>query len=382
MRLAAILSGVAIALAAPVSANPESIAPSGWKRTDQSNLVVYRAASGEEVMVFRTLDRDSDPAASVQELTDAMTGKAAMVAESPARTIGIVHVQDVEYSQRNIRMKGRISAVRKGDGSVLVLAHLAPKSAAGLVGRMDQAVAKMGALASPGGAAQVARSPLPKASDPQPVAPTKRGQSAQKVLFELKYSYGVGGAVYPTYHLVALLEGGTAAKLGSYAVDDVDVSAIRRKKSSDVGTWRNSGRNVQVRWADGDTSELKPNVGPPTALPAARLLPGTYQAVGGGGNTALGGQVLTAQVKQFTFLSNGTFSQSSNKSASSSAAVARARSGNAGRWELDGATLTLTYGDGRVVRTSVFYSGSAKPKGKFGRYGVLWIGGEDYKRVR
>ncbi|MEL6878176.1 MAG: hypothetical protein AAGL68_08780, partial [Pseudomonadota bacterium] len=133
---------------------------------------------------------------------------------------------------------------------------------------------------------------------------------------------------------------------------------------------------------DGDTSELKPTVGPPRPLPGRNNLVGRYQAIGGGGNIALGGGTLTAQVKEFNFRSDGTFSHSSKKSASSGAGVGRSQSGSAGRWSLSGPTLTLTYRDGRTVRTSVFYSGSRKPGAKFGRYGVLWIGGDDYRRVR
>ncbi len=360
-------------------ADPSQVAPASWSRSESTGLTIYQAPSGGEVMVFRSMADATDPAASVKEFADIMTGKADRLIRSDARAQGAVNVQDVEYERRNILMRGRITGVLQGDGSLLVLAHLAPASATGLAQRMEEATKNMAALAASGGAAPVARRPPPPVTT---APPASSGQSARRVMFELKYKYGVGGAAYPTYDLVALLKDGTAAKLGSYAVDNVDVSAIRRSKASDVGTWRNAGGNVQVRWSDGDMTELKPNVGPPTALPASRHLSGTYQAIGGGGNTALGGQVLTAQVKQFTFRSNGTFSQSSSKSASSGAGAGGARSATSGRWQLDGSTLTLSYGNGRVVRTSVFYSGSRKASAKFGRYGVLWIGGEDFKRVR
>ncbi len=363
----------------PLHADPSQVAPEDWNRSENNSLTIYQAPTGAEVMVFRTYDKGASAAASVQDFADIMTDRADSVVRSDPSTVGALNVQDVEYVSRNVPMLGRVIGVRQNDGSVLVMAHLGPKFAAGLAQRIDAATEKMAALVLPGAAATAAsQAPTPT----RPNSPRTRGQTAQRVMFELKYKYGVGGAVYPTYDLVALMDGGTAAKLGSYAVDDVSVSAIRRARASDVGTWRSSGRNVQVRWSDGDTSDLKPTVGPPTALPAARHLNGTYQAVGGGGNTALGGQVLTAQVKQFTFNANGTFGQSSSKSASSGAGVGGTRSATSGRWALSGSTLTLTYGNGKVVRTSVFYSGSAKPRGKFGRYGVLWIGGEDYKRVR
>ncbi len=197
------------------------------------------------------------------------------------------------------------------------------------------------------------------------------------MLFELNYKYGVGGAAYPNYELVVLLQNGQAAKLGGYAVD-----AIRKRKPADVGRWQRAGREYRVRWEDGDTSDLKPTVGPPKPLPSASNLVGRFQAIGGGGNTALGGGTLTAQVKEFDFRRDGTFSHSNKKSASSGAGVGRSQSGSGGRWDLSGSTLTLTYRNGRTVRTSVFYSGARKPDAKGGRYGVLWIGGDDYRRVR
>ncbi|MEO0441005.1 MAG: hypothetical protein AAF067_09030, partial [Pseudomonadota bacterium] len=113
-----------------------------------------------------------------------------------------------------------------------------------------------------------------------------------------------------------------------------------------------------------------------------QALVGRFQAIGGGGNTALGGNVMTAQVKQFIFSREGRFSHSSTTSVSSSAAVGGSRSGTAGRWTLNGPTLTLTYDNGRKIRTSVFYSGSRKASARNGRFGVLWIGGDDFRRIK
>ncbi|MEL6528790.1 MAG: lipocalin family protein [Pseudomonadota bacterium] len=369
-------------IASPANANPDQVAPDGWQRSDNRGLTVFQSNPPGEVMVFRTFEAGSNTAEKVAVFTEIMTGNADRIVRSEASASGTLSVHDIEYVRRNITMQGKIIGVRQSDGQVLVMAYLAQKSAAGRAQRADAATQKMTALAGSGSSPTRTARPAPVPPSRATTPPPSGGRAAQRVMFELKYSYGVGGAVYPTYDLVALLPGGTAAKLGGYAPGNVDVAAIRRKKAADVGTWRNAGRNVRVRWSDGDTSDLKPSVGPPTPLPSARNLSGTYQAIGGDGNTALGGQVLTAQVKQFTFNSNGTFSQSSNKSASSGAGVGRSRSATSGRWQLDGATLTLTYGNGRVMRTSVYYSGSAKARGKFGRYGVLWIGGEDYKRVR
>ncbi|MEL7187908.1 MAG: hypothetical protein AAGK17_00030 [Pseudomonadota bacterium] len=376
------LAPLLIAFSAPLSASPENVAPAGWQRSERGSLVVYQSNPPGEVMMFRTFPNESDPAEQVALFTQIMTGNAQRIVRSDFSTDGPLHVQDVEYINRNVTMAGKIVAVRQSDGTVLAMAHVGEKSASGLAGRMQSATARMAALGDGSSAneprAATAAPPASQSGAPQTAA--LASPEVERVLFDLKYSYGVGGAVYPTYHLVALLKNGEAARLGSYAVDAIDVASIRREKRAHVGQWRRAGSQYNVRWGDGGTSEIKTSVGPPAALPSSSALNGTYQAIGGGGNTALGGQTLTAEVKQFTFRPNGTFVQSSSKTASAPRVAAGSRSGNAGRWSLEGPNLTLTYGNGKVVRTSVFYSANRKSTAKGGRYGVIWIGGEDYRR--
>ncbi len=385
--LALFAAALGTSISAPAAlANPAAVAPAGWERSESRGLIVYRSPSGREVMVFRVVAGVTDPAAALADLATTMTNGADQITVSSPSSAGSLAVHDVEYSKRGAAMRGKVIGVRQSNGEFLTVSHLAPKAEPGLSARMTASVQKMAALSGGSGSASTATaagSPAQSRPATTPVsAPKGRGPAVASVLFELSYKYGVGGAAYPNYELVALMKNGSAAKLGGYALDSVDLAAIRRQKSANVGTWQRAGANYRVRWGDGDTSDLKPTVGPPRALPGKSQLVGSYQAIGGGGNVALGGGTITAQVKQFNFRSDGTFSHSSKKTASSGAGVGRASSGTSGRWGLSGPNLTLQYGNGRVVRTTVFYSGSRKSSANFGRYGVLWIGGEDYKRVR
>ncbi len=144
------LAPVLIAFAAPVYASPESVAPEGWERSDRGSLVIYQSNPPGEVMMFRTFPEGSDPAEHVALFTLIMTGTAQRVVRSDYSTDGLLHIQDVEYVNRNATMAGKIIAVRQNDGTVLGMAHGGEKSAAGLATRMQTASARMAALGSRG----------------------------------------------------------------------------------------------------------------------------------------------------------------------------------------------------------------------------------------
>ena len=122
---------------------------------------------------------------------------------------------------------------------------------------------------------------------------------------------------------------------------------------------------------------IKGSVIPPRIVPDSRRLKGTYQSIGGGENTAMGGNVLTAAVKDLTFFGDGSFEQSNLNYATSPAGIGWARRGKSGSWTLKGSTLTLSYLDSKTVRTTLLLA--AKPSAP-DPLRVLWIGGKDYKR--
>lgn len=364
-----------LSLVAPMAfADLSHIAPTGWKKSQSGKMTIYQSPTGQEVMIFRYIEPGNNPAAEIARITNGMAQDGNIIS-SRAYKDDQLYIHDITYSKRSITMQGRVIGVKETTGQFLAMGHLAPESERGLSQRMAKAKTKMASLAS----SQSASSSRPSA----PIMPTSHAEvtaSAQKVLFDLKYKYGVGGAVYPTYSLVILLENGTAVKLGNFATNRIDVGAIRTDDPGNVGQWRRAGSEYHVQWEDGDTSKLKTSVGPPRALPNATKLIGTFQAIGGGGNTALGGQTLAVQAKSYSFFANGTFVHSNKTSVSSPAAVGGSNGATAGRWALDGPNLTLVYNNGRTYQTSVFFSDAKKSKGKNNRYDVIWIGGEDFKR--
>ncbi|MEO0441141.1 MAG: hypothetical protein AAF067_09720, partial [Pseudomonadota bacterium] len=260
-----LLGVVAIVQAVPplAMAEPTAVAPADWERSQNGAMTVFRSGTGREAMIFRNVADVTDAALAVKMIADGLTAKASIVIESQARSEKRLAIHDIEYQSRNIVMQGKVIGVHQSDGNFLVLAHLAPRSEPGLADRLQTSVQKMAGLAS--GSPQVAARPATMTAS-SPVATTKSGV-ASEILFDLSYKYGVGGAAYPVYDLVALYKDGTAAKLGGYPVDGIDLAALRQAGKGGLGRWRQSGAQILVNWSDGDTSKLKRTVGPPRPLP-------------------------------------------------------------------------------------------------------------------
>lgn len=275
-----------------------------------------------------------------------------------------------------------VSVAPRNGGGALALVHWLDPTAKNATRRVSDYAAELmkSAMsgAKPGESAQVN---VP-ADRPVPVAKIKRlnGPDVETFLFDLDYAYGAGGAAYPVYKPVVLYADGRVCKCLDTPVMNIDLSGTPTAK---LGRWRHSASDYELRVGDDKKwQRIKSTAGKPTALPSLRALRGRYQRLSGGGNTALGGDVVTARVRELEFGRDGRFVLGKQSLAASSAGVGGAHANESGRWSLNGHTLTLTFDHGEVLVTTVFYSDKRKPSADFGRYGVLWIGGEAYKRNR
>jgi hypothetical protein len=314
----------------------------------------------------------------------------AKVLNSRQRGSGPAIVLATVYQVGSSKRMLSVSVAQRNGGGALSLAHSVDPTLPEVASRVSNGGAAL-LQAAMQGQSLVARnsapspSPSPSSdpgSGPRAAAAVGSGLELERVLFDLDYKYGVGGAAYPVYKPVALFANGVACQCLDAAVEDINVEAVRRSKPKRVGKWRRKGSDYEVRWTGVAKPEtLKTKTGPPKALPDASALRGKYQSISGGGNAALGGAVVTANVKDLHFFGDGSFAQSNARLMQSSSATVSGKRGKAGVWSLQDSTLTLSYADGREVRTSVFYSAKRKNTANFGRYGVLWIGGEGFKRV-
>lgn len=347
-------------------ADPDTLGPPGWSREVKGALTQYNAPNGQERVVVREITSTDDPLAAAQEIVSGLGARASDCALQANRESAMC---DGIVAGSGFDLRIRAYAVRTGT-SLTSMLHMGLADAAGLESRFAASGDRIAALAT-GNTSSASSAPAPA-----PIAAPPAGSGKiDRVLFDLSYVGGIGGAVYPKYTPVYLFRNGEACRCADLAPGDVDTAALRRARPEDVGQWRKAGGEYAVQYADGDTDELDPSVGPPAPIPGGRLN-GRYGALGGGGNTALGGSVMVIASEDYDFRSDGTFYQETFGGGGNGSVTAGSTRGTVGKWRLDGATLSLEYPDGRTARTSVYWDS----KGDLvnGSPDVLWIGGDSY----
>lgn len=186
----------------------------------------------------------------------------------------------------------------------------------------------------------------------------------------LEYIAGVGGGIYPSYEPYVLLKDGSITDdLGYYPKSTQDMENWRRRKPRAWGRWTESGGRLSIRW---DVPARKPETWDKwfVARPAddGMRLSGHYGSIGGGGNTALGGDVMIAAWKSFRFSPDGRVESGGGAGGYNggggtgvSVATSSRRAPQQGRYTLNGYRLTIEFGDGR--RESMwFYCYPPSPK--------------------
>ncbi|MEO0365390.1 MAG: hypothetical protein AAF265_07865, partial [Pseudomonadota bacterium] len=203
-----------------------------------------------------------------------------------------------------------------------------------------------------------------------------------RVVFDLDYVGGVGGATYPRYEPVYLFAGGHACRCSEWAATDVTTDVLNAQPDTRRGRWISDGSVISIQYADGGKPEKVPATrGVPASVPPTPGILGVYQSVGGGGNVAFGGGTMTASANTLVFFEDGTFADKKNTYVTGTGGVGGSRRQVAGRYRVDGSVLELQYSDGRRVRTSLYYSSKRKRDADYGQLGVVWIGGKGFKRI-
>lgn len=344
------------------TATPDQLAPRGWSPKQKGAMIEYTSPSGRERVVIQDITSEADAlsaARAIAQGSDIPRQNCERVLER-----GLARC-DGELSISSGKILIRVYAVEARTG-IKGLIHMGVSTEAGLVQRMDESEARLTALLPPLETAKAPTAPLPK-----PISSI----AMENVVFDLSYSYGVGGAVYPKYTPLYLFEGGTACRCSDLAPGDVDVQALRRTRPEDVGTWRKTGGKYLVTYANGESDDLDPSIGPPAIIPNGRLF-GRFGSISGGGNTALGGNSIVIASKGYDFRADGTFYQESFGGGGNGVVTAGSKRGALGQWRLDGPTLTLTYPNGTRLRTSVYWS--ARGDLVNGVPDAIWIGGKAY----
>ncbi len=163
--------------------------------------------------------------------------------------------------------------------------------------------------------------------------------------------FGVGGMMTIEFDAYAVFKDGSITS--DITVFGGQSSARNPKK---WGRWQRAGNGFRVTWDSGKTSDLSGSTFYKTfPASAGETLSGAYRSVGGGGNTAFGGSTMIVDASNLNFFPDGRFEGSSAKGGSAPGVATSVRSASSGTYRLDGHTIEMRYGDGRVVKTGFYF---------------------------
>lgn len=192
------------------------------------------------------------------------------------------------------------------------------------------------------------------------------------VYFRATTGVGVGGMVVIEFEPLILFRDGSSYEIDDVALEDVDLAAERAAKPRRFGRWTRSGGSYVLIGTGGKPQDYKLQDGSFfKAYPAEageRTIARSYRRMSGGGNTAMGGDVMVAVSSRYDFRSDGTYGRGGATGATNSgattgvgSAIGRRRAPDGGRYALDRHTLTLTGPDGRSRRLFFAYGSQKDP---------------------
>ncbi len=214
---------------------------------------------------------------------------------------------------------------------------------------------------------------------PSPVAgaepPKHPGNWAavEGVDFRITYISGVGGMPLPDYEPLVFFKDGSYYEIDKTALEDVDLASQKQSHPKRWGRWRQAGSTYSLSASNGHTEDYKLEDGGLfkafKADAAGNKLASRYKRISGGGNSALGGDVMVAVSSSMQFTPDGQFSGGTNVGALnsggqtgvSSATGSDRRMPAPGAYQLDNFTLTLRYPDGRIERNFFAFGSQGKP---------------------
>jgi hypothetical protein len=216
------------------------------------------------------------------------------------------------------------------------------------------------------------------ASPNSPANPPKGGEvsseasaasdQVETVGFWTKTSYGFGGSLTFNPAPMVLFRNGDAL----YEIEGLKfpggIAAHRAANPDDWTTWRRAGGGFEILGKKGWSKlPYKTSMG---RLPKGFVLDRSYQSTGGGGNVAVGGSSAVVVWSNLTFDRAGNFTSEGGAGSTTDGVVTSGSSSSQGRYSIEGYTMTLKYGDGRVeIRMIV-----ADPNDT----GVIWLDGTGY----
>jgi hypothetical protein len=179
----------------------------------------------------------------------------------------------------------------------------------------------------------------------------------------LEYEAGMGGAIYPVYNAYILFKDGSIYKHPVTSPADLDMPGSKQREPKNWGTWKIDADKLLVYWPlekpkyQNSTWEKSSNK---NVMPAKKgeTLEGSFKTLTGGGNTALGSDVLVVAAANITFNQQGKFTLAKTAGVSSGSDTwenTNSKTDEAGAYILDGYTIELKYNNGKIQRQFFYF---------------------------
>lgn len=189
------------------------------------------------------------------------------------------------------------------------------------------------------------------------------------VIMHLEYEAGVGGGIYPVYNPYVLFKDSSIYKEPFVSLDQLDIIASRKSEPLKWGKWKTNGTTIITYWAaempkyQNKSWEQKSFY---NVMPAKKgeILEGNFKTISGGGNTALGGDVMVVLAANIAFNKDGRFTLAKIAGVTSQRDIWEtnsSKSNEAGKYKLDDYSIEFTYNNGKTEkRFFYFYPDSRK----------------------
>jgi hypothetical protein len=188
------------------------------------------------------------------------------------------------------------------------------------------------------------------------------------VIMHLEYESGMGGGIYPVYNAYILFKNGSIYKYPVVSPADLLVAVSKQTEPLKWGTWQMNGTIISSYWAaeqpkyQHETWE-KSSYYITVAAKKGEQLEGSFKTLSGGGNTALGGDVMVMTSENISFAKDGKFTTARVAGVSSGRDIwenTNSSSNEAGTYLLDEYTIELRYNNGKTERSFFFFYPDSK----------------------
>jgi hypothetical protein len=222
-----------------------------------------------------------------------------------------------------------------------------------------------------GGYTQAETPAVTKAAPVVPPAPIIKKTSIVKtkmpaintVIMHLEYEVGMGGGIYPVYNAYVLFKDGSIYKYPELCLDDIDMSDSKLTEPRKWGTWKKNNQTLLTYWPAEKPKEQNEEWEQKsyyTVQPAQKdeKLEGDFKTISGGGNTALGGEVMVVSAANIVFGMQGKFSIARTAGVSSGRDFWENNSGSSsetGTYKLDNYSIEFKYNNGKTERRFFYF---------------------------